>query len=162
MSALTITIVTACAALLSAALGAFVSLQANERKIKAEVITANRQKWIETMRDLVAELMSVSFSVAIVKREINSADPVAAVAADRLLLDKLEHVALVKNKIRLMLHPLKEDHCKLFDAVDTLYQRLVSLEELDVIERLHADSELITQRAHIILGREWQRVKQGD
>ena len=162
MSPLTVTIITVCAALLSAALGAFVSLKANERKIKAEVITANRQKWGETLRDLLAEMMSVSYSVAIVKRQITTADPVAAVAADRLLLDKLEHVALVKNKIKLMLNPVKEDHCPLLDTVNQTYQHLVSRDEFDVIDRLHDDIDLMTEQAQKLLRREWQRVKQGD
>ena len=67
LSALTVTVITACAALISAALGGFVTIRANERKIKAAIITANRQKWGETLRDLLAEMMSVSYSVAIVK-----------------------------------------------------------------------------------------------
>jgi len=162
MSPLTVTVITVCAALFSAALGAFVSLKANERKIKAEVITANRQKWSETLRNLLAEMMSVSYSVAIVKRQITTADPVAAVAADRLLLDKLEHVALVKNKIKLMLNPVKEDHCPLLDTVNQTYQHLVSRDEFDVIDRLHDDIELMTEQAQKLLRREWQRVKQGD
>jgi hypothetical protein len=58
------------------------------------------------------------------------------VAADRLLLDKIEHFALVKNKIKLMLNPTKDDHRPLLDAVNTTYQHIVSREELDVIDRV--------------------------
>ena len=162
MSTIAITIVTACAALFSAALGAFVSFKANERKIKAALITANRQRWMEIIRELLAELMSVSYTVSIIKRQIKTADPVAAVAADHLLLDKLEHVALVKNKIRLMLNPTKKEHHDLYQSVDVAYQRLVSREEMDVIALLHNDFDVITQRAHVILGHEWLRVKRGD
>jgi len=162
MSALTVAVITACAALFSATLGGFVTIKANERKIRAAIITANRQKWGETLRDLLAEMMSVSYSVAIVKRQITTADPVAAVAADRLLLDKVEHVALVKNKIRLMLNPMKDEHRLLLDTVNRTFQHVVSLNELDVIERLHDDIELMTEQAQALLRREWQRVKLGD
>jgi hypothetical protein len=70
MNAFTVTLVTACAALISAALGGFVTIRSNERKIKAAIITANRHKWSETLRDLLAEMMSVSYSVAILKRQL--------------------------------------------------------------------------------------------
>jgi Co/Zn/Cd efflux system component len=162
MSALTVTIITACAALISAVFGGFVTFRANERKIKAAIITANRQKWGETLRDLLAEMMSVAYSVAIVKRQITTVDPVAAVAADRVLLDKVEHFALVKNKIKLMLNPEKDDHRPLLDAVNSIYQHLGSREEFDVVDRLHEDIERVTEQAQILLRREWQRVKLGD
>ena len=89
MSTLAITNITACAALLSACLGAFVSFRANERKIKAGLVTANRQRWMKLLRESLAELMSMSFTVAIIKRQIKHVDPVAAVAADRCCSTRL-------------------------------------------------------------------------
>jgi hypothetical protein len=162
MSTLTITFITALAALCATILGSFVSLRDTERKIKAANVTANRLRWSDTLRDLLAELMSVSYTVAIVKRQFKGSDPMGAVATDRLLLDKLEQVSLVKNKIRLMLNPVKPEHHVLYQAVDELYDHLVSLQELDVLDRLHGDIDLITKQAQGLLTREWERVKKGD
>src|SRR5277367_1050611 len=105
MSTITITFITALAALCATILGSFVSLRDTERKIKAANVTANRLRWSDMLRDLVAELMSVSYTVAIIKRQIKGTDTLSAVAADHILLDKLEHVAVLKNKIQLMLNP---------------------------------------------------------
>jgi hypothetical protein len=162
MSTLTITFITALAALCATILGSFVSLRDTERKIKAANVTANRLRWSDMLRDLVAELMSVSYTVAIIKRQIKGTDTLSAVAADHTLLDKLEHVAVLKNKIQLMLNPEKPDHHALSGAVESMHAHLVSLRELDVFERLQGDMEAITKQAHLILRREWVRVKHGE
>jgi hypothetical protein len=162
MNALTIALVSACAAFLSACIGAVVSYKVNEREIKAKIISASRQKWIDNIQELVAELMSYSLSVAILKQQIKRTDPVAAVATNPLLLDKIEHVELVKNKIALLLDPMKPDHRALHEAVDIAYQRVVSRDHFDIVDAFSGDAALITQRARHIVKSQWERVKRGD
>ena len=110
----------------------------------------------------VAELMSLLLVVAILKRQINSKDPLAVVAADRTLLDKIEQIALVKSKVRLMINPEKENHRVLYETIDATYNYVVSLDQFDVIDRLHADVERIAEQASAIFRFEWSRVKRGE
>ena len=53
-----ITLVFACNAMIASIAGAFVSTRIAKIEFKANVLSVNRQKWIESMRDLVASLNS--------------------------------------------------------------------------------------------------------
>jgi hypothetical protein len=54
MDALTIAFVTACTALISAIVGPAVSYVVARRQIRASVISNNRERWTEALRDSVA------------------------------------------------------------------------------------------------------------
>jgi hypothetical protein len=162
LTALTIAAITACAAFLSACVGAVVSFKANERKIRSQTISVSRQKWMDGMENIVAELMSLLLVVAILKRQIKDNDTLAAVASDRALLDKIEQLALAKIKIRLMINPEKADHRILYETIDATYNYVVSLDHLDVIDRLRVDVEGIADQVSAIVRYEWSRVKRGE
>ncbi len=114
------------------------------------------------MQSVVAELMSLLVVVAILKRQIKSDDPLAVVAKDRTILEKIEQVALAKCKIRLMINPEKEDHRTLNDTIDSVYSYVISLEQTDVLVRLRPDIERIAEQACAIFRAEWIRVKRGE
>jgi hypothetical protein len=54
-----ISLVSACTALVASIVGPMVTLSVAKRQINASVLSANRQRWIESLRDLVAELISL-------------------------------------------------------------------------------------------------------
>jgi hypothetical protein len=162
MNTLIIAFASACAVFLSACVAAFASYRVNSRDIRAKIVSASRQKWIDTIQDLLAELMSYALSVAILKLQIKDRDPVSAVATSPLLLEKIQHVELVKNKIALLLDPDKPEHAALFEAVNIAYRRVVSREHFDILDDLPADTALITERARLIAKAVWERVKRGE
>jgi hypothetical protein len=162
MNTLIIAFASACAVFLSACVAAFTSYRVNDRGIKAKIVSASRQKWIDTIQDLLAELMSYALSVAILKLQIKDSDPLSVVATSPLLLEKIQHVDLVKNKIALLLDPDKPEHAALYDAVNIAYRRVVSREDFDILDDLPADTALITARARAIAKAVWERVKRGE
>jgi len=161
MDAFLIGLVSACTALVASIVGPIVTLTVAKRQFNATVLSANRQKWIESLRDTLAELLALLVAAIVVKS--NWRDKWergrGVLRADPALLEKVEHLVLAQSKIRLLLNPTEEDHQRLDQAIDTALKRLQA-EELTDLET-EADIQNITKLAQSILKREWQRVKLG-
>src|SRR4029077_787971 len=117
MDALSIAFVTACTALISAVVGPAVSYVVARRQIRASVISRKRERWTEALRDAVAEYVALLLSVSLVKENIGQ-DPLKAMTADHGLLEIIERIILVKNKIMLMTNPADSRYQELCNVVE--------------------------------------------
>ena len=160
MDALTIAFVTACTALISAVVGPAVSYVVARRQIRASVITSNRERWTEALRDSVAEYVALLVSASMVKLTI-AQDPLKALGEDHALLQVFERTVLVKNKIMLMTNPNDSRYKELCNLVEGTYQTLLS-DDPQVLAKVHSGSEAITRSGREVLRAEWERVKRGD
>ena len=61
-------LVTSIAALLASLLGPYVTLLVARGQFKATVLSTNRQKWIDTFRDRLSELLSLIEAAQLMKR----------------------------------------------------------------------------------------------
>ena len=161
MDPVLISVISACTALVASIVGPIVSLTVAKRQINASVLSANRQKWIETLRDMLAELTALLVAALVVKsRGKEKWDKGrAALNTEPGLLDKLERIVLVQSKVRLLLNPTEPDHQRLTQAIDMAFKRLQSEQSLEA--ETEQDIDTITALAQSILKREWQRVKRG-
>jgi hypothetical protein len=160
MDALTIAFVTACTALISAVVGPAVSYVVARRQIRASVISGNRERWSEALRDSVAEYVALLLSGSIVKENIGQ-NPLKAVTADHDLLEILQRIILVKNKIMLITSPNDSRYTELCEVVEKTYQDLFA-EDPQAFVRIRAGAEAITRAGREVLRAEWTRVKRGD
>ena len=160
MDALTIAFVTACTALISAVVGPAVSYVVARRQIRASVISNNRERWTEALRDSVAEYVALLMSGATIKQTIGR-DTLKALGADHALLQVYERTVLVKNKIMLMTNPNDDRYSELCNLIEGTYQTLIS-DDPQVLEKMHSGSEAITRAGREVLKAEWIRVKRGD
>lgn len=156
-----VSLVSVCAALVASIAGPLATLRLSRRQFAATVLSTGRQKWIEQLRDLLADLMSQLAVLSVIKRawtgEWNGG--LGPLHADRSLVAKLEHLVLVRWKIRLMLNLNEADHQELDRLVGGAVQRL--RDEPPREDDTDADIESISRRAKDILKREWERVKRG-
>lgn len=161
MDPLVISLVSACTALVASIVGPFVTLAVARRQFNATVLSANRQKWIEAMRDMLAELISLLVAALVVKAKWQDSwdKGRGPLIGDPALLEKLERIVLAQSKIRLLTNPVEADHQHLVQAIDSAFKRLQSEASSD--SESEADIETITALGQKILKREWQRVKQG-
>lgn len=161
MDPLLLSLISACTALVASIVGPFVTLAVAKRQFNATVLSANRQKWIETLRNTLAELLALLVAALVVKSKWkNQWDKGRGpLNADAALLEKLERIVLTQSKIRLLLNPAESDHERLHQAIVAAFKRLQSEESVD--SETEADVEAITALAQSILQREWQRVKLG-
>lgn len=161
MDPLVISLVSAATALVASIVGPIVTLAVARRQFNATVVSANRQKWIESLRDMLAELISLLVTALVIKSEWQDKwdRGRAAFKADPRLMDKLERIVFTQSKITLLINPTESDHTKLIRCIDAALKRLQSEEATD--EQTGADIAAITELAQSILRREWQRVKLG-
>jgi hypothetical protein len=156
-----ISLISAGTALVASIVGPIVTLAVARRQFNATVLSANRQKWIESLRDMLAELLSLLVAALVVKSKWKDRwdKGRGALTADPALLLKLERIVLTQSKIRLLVNPADADHRRLCEAIDAAFKRLQSEDALD--SETETDIETITGLAQAILKREWQRVKLG-
>src|SRR5258706_2965499 len=149
MDALTIAFVTACTALISAVVGPAVSYVVARRQIRASVISNNRERWTEALRDSVAEYVALLISASTVKQTFGS-DPLKALREDHDLLQVYQRTVLVKNKIMLMTNPNDSRYKELCNLVEGTYQTLIS-DDPQVLAKMHSGSEAITRAGREVL-----------
>lgn len=161
MDSLPISLISACTALVASIVAPFVTLSVARRQFNATVLSANRQKWIESLRDLLAELIALYVAAIVVKLKWKERweEGLGPVNANPELLEKLERIVLAQSKIRLLINPAEADHQHLYKAVESAFRRLRDAEANKA--GTEADMENITKLAQAILKREWERVKRG-
>jgi nucleotide-binding universal stress UspA family protein len=161
MDSALLSLISACTALVASIAGPFVTLIVAKRNFNATVLSANRQKWIESLRDTLAELISLLIAALFLKEKWKGKwdRGRGALIAEPALLDKVQSLVLAQSKVRLLLNPTEADHQHLYRAIESASKRLQSEEALE--SETEADIETITTLAQTILKREWQRVKHG-
>jgi len=156
-----VSLVSACTALVAAIAGPVITLTVARRQFSATVISANRQKRIDTLRDTLAELIALVSGALVVKSKWKDKwdRGRGPLNADPAMLEKFEHIVLAQSKIELLINPIDADHQRLYDTIETAISRLRVEESLEA-ETQH-DIRTITALGQTILKREWQRVKIG-
>jgi hypothetical protein len=157
-----ITLISASTAMVASIAGPFVNTRIAKFEFKTNVLSVNRQKWIDTMRDLVASLNSQLLIAAALRQTMNEPSGIL-IARDPELSRRVENLLRTVSKIELMLNPLKQDHQQLNvlmkEAIDQLRSPLL---EDRVEDRIEVISHDIIQVLQGILKREWARVKRGE
>ena len=157
-----ITLVFACNAMIASIAGPLVSTRIARIEFKANVLSVNRHKWIETMRDLVASLNSQLLIAAALRHTLEEPTGIV-IARDPELFRRVENLLRTVSKIELMLNPLEKDHQQLKALMSEAVDQLRSPPpEGDIEERIEAISRDIIQLSQAILKREWVRVKRGE
>jgi hypothetical protein len=143
MDVIAITFVTASTALISAVTRPLVSYIVARRQIRASVISNNRERWIEALRDSVAEYVALLLSAYAVKRAMGQ-DPLKAMSENHTLLQIVDSLVLLKSKIMLMAKPSEGRYHKLCEAIELTYQCL-ALDDPEALSKIHTGAEAITR-----------------
>ena len=156
-----VSLVSAGTALVASIVGPIVTLTVARRQYNATVISASRQKWIETLRDTLAELIALIRGALVVKSKWKDKwdRGRGLLDAEPAMLEKFEHIVLLQSKIHLLLNPTDADDQLLYEAIATAIARLEAEESLEA--ETQRDIQTITRLGQAILGRAWQRVKIG-
>ncbi|MDB5482969.1 MAG: hypothetical protein JWO83_4022 [Caulobacteraceae bacterium] len=156
-----LSLITALTALVASILGPLVTLSVARHQFRANVLSTNRQKWIDTFRDRLADLLSVMNAAQVIKSA--SAGPwrggAGAARDNPELAEKLEKTFMAIAQIQLLTKPLETDHQALNDAIAAAvaYLQDDALLESDLAGRLTE----ITRLGRGIIRSEWTRVKRG-
>jgi hypothetical protein len=157
-------LVSACTALVASIAGPLATLRVSRRQFNATVLSTGRQRWIDSLRDLLADLVSQLAGLSVIKSgwtgEWNRG--LGLLHTDPSLVAKVERLVLVRWKIRLMLNLNEADHQQLDQLIGAAVHRLRHHEPGEPGEPdTDADIENISREARGIFKREWERVKRG-
>jgi hypothetical protein len=134
------------------AIGAAVTYLVGRQQFRAAVLSANRQAWINNLRDCIAEYQSLVDGILLhEQREKMSAETRA---------EKLARLDFVWAKIQLLINPTEQDHQKLAENIRKLSVIVIGGVSVDHIE-LPSLQKNLTTVAQQVLKREWERVKKG-
>jgi len=156
-----LSLITAAAALLASLVSPLVTLSVARRQFQASVISTNRQKWIETLRDRLSELISLVNTAHVIKRHSNGPwhGGLRQAQANLGLTKKFERAHKAMAEIRLLTSASDPKHKHLNEA---LAAAVAHVQHEDLREdELMASIEDVVALGRTIIRREWGRVKRG-
>jgi len=146
-------LISATTALVAVIVSPIVSIYVAKRQIRASVVSANRQKWIDQLRECLAELIAAL-------RFLNlRRDGSVALSQDKWI-ERYERAFLLTSKVALLLNPQEDDHRALHAALQEAGSLLLSND--DDRKKIVPITQRILEQSQAILKREWERVKSGD
>ena len=139
-------------AILAVVVGPVLQLWIAKRQVRATVLSANRQRWIDSLRSQIADFLASLVTLNAVRSEAFALPPAEYSA-------KLEQFRLRQFTIRLMLNPNEKDHQRLDDALREGLTLVTSSGPGLKHDELGRILEKIDSIARPVLKREWERVK---
>lgn len=137
--------------LIGALVGAGASIAVSRRQFRADVLSRNRQEWINTLRDTVAEMLSLMSGIQADARHASW---------DRLE-SRRERINFLVWKLTLLVNPKEEDHDALLLDVTAAARAVDAVRHQGSTPSLQPFQSTIATTTQQILKREWERVKRG-
>ena len=133
-----------------------VEQQAEEarKRFSAEVLSKNRQEWINTLRNSIAEYLSY----------IHTWSAFAYLASKDNKVDHVEKLILLSHQIQLLINPSEEKHQRLVQEMSKIFNEFVRFydEESSGDEnKMREITNEIVKLSQAIFKEEWERVKSG-
>jgi len=144
------TTISAVTALVAVVVSPFVSVYVAKRHIRAAVVSANRQAWINQLREALAELVT---GLRFLNLRSQGLD------AQEQWVERYQRTFHLTSKIALLLNLAEADHKELHATIKQAGELLAGTVD---DEKLFAVTDRILELSQAILKREWERVKRGD
>ena len=156
-----VSFVSALTALFASIAGPIVTIYVARTQFKATVRSANRQRWIDEFRDLIAHFCA-EIGTSVQVREKIVRDGRIVIQAESAVLSSWEKLIYTANKIRLMINPLEHEHQELLEVMNGLLVRFrtASAEDQLQSEGQKIVAQIVTMSVEIVR-REWLRVQRG-
>jgi Icc-related predicted phosphoesterase len=132
-------------AALAVVFGPIIQLFIAKAQIRASVLSANRQRWIDTLREELTEFITATVELNVLSH-MHSLDGQTAI-------EKTRKMQLCLTKISLMLNPLETDHQQLLTLLKAAAAGVHQSKE----DKTNVPA--IMSLSQTILKREWERVK---
>lgn len=148
-------VVSAVTALVAVIVGPLVSIFVAKNQINASVVSANRQTWINRLRDELATLVGIV-------HHLPSAHANGAVSADAAITEYGRFVEKFQV-IKLLINPKETDHQELIRLIESADKKIIeSINKSQAnASEFEAAGQRIVAQSQIVLKREWERVKNG-
>ncbi len=161
MNPVWVAFIAACSALCASIVGPLVTLAISRRQFRINVISANREKWIGTLREATAEFISLAAAAAVHRSAPGTTVTRghAVLHADPTLMPRFERLVQLRWNLRLLLNPSEASHRAVVNAVDAVTRDLLE-RDLDAAALTPAIDAVATA-TQVVIREAWQRVKSG-
>lgn len=148
--------ISAATALVAVVVGPAASIYVAKRHIRASVLSANRQAWINRLRD---ELSKFVRDV----KHIPSAQS-SGVLTSSEAIGRCEETLLREEVIRLLLNPNEAEHKELLRLMANARTRMINAVNANrgLADQMEEVTQPVVELAQQVLKTEWERVKRGD
>lgn len=154
-------VISAATALVASVTGPLATLYVGRVHFHAAVISANRQRWIDALRDLVSEFCA-EIALIVQWRDKLFESAKINVSLQPEIIDQFQRLILASSKIGLMINPLEQEHGGLVDANEALLE-MIRTAPLDKV--VQPDAEAVGRRiiamTRAIMRQEWLWVQRG-
>jgi 23S rRNA pseudoU1915 N3-methylase RlmH len=154
--ALDLATVSAVTALVAVIVGPLVSVYVAKKQIRSSIVSTNRQKWIDRLRDeLAALLKDIQHTPS--AYSANSISTSEAIAKHGEITERVE-------VIKLLINPKEADHQELVRLISSANSLVITSinQKRGNAKELQNISQNIASLSQQILKREWERVKSGE
>lgn len=145
-------ILSAATALAAVLIGPFITFKATQKRLRGDIVSNNRHKWISDLRDILANVNATAMKLGKFRAEMLDSEP----NEDGLALYTELLVYIEKSK--LYLNPNQKTHQSLQNALDHLGENVS-----DAITKKHggigADLKNVTRCAQDVLKEAWEQIK---
>lgn len=151
-----IALISALTAFAAVVLAPLVALHNEKKKITAQVLSANRQAWINALRDDLAHFITEI-------RHIAAAHAANAISTKEAIT-RYEAMTICEERVKLRLNPSETSHIelvRLMGAASTRLQEAINKKQ-SMAQELDAAADRIVKDSQGILKTEWNRVKSGE
>jgi len=156
-----IEIISAITALVAVVVGPIISIyimrkqnEANieiaKKNVMASTVSISRQKWIDTLRDCIAELQSAIFPILV--------QAAGQHYSKEEKKERIDRATFLISKIALLINPKEADHIQLMEHINALLSS--AREGESSYEKYKIANKNITDISQSILNREWNVIKQ--
>jgi hypothetical protein len=138
-----------------AAIGATVSYLVARNQFRAAVLSKNRQDWINSLRDCLAEYNAILYDTF---AQVHSG---GEIRHEKEAASAFMRANAIRSKVALLLNPVESDHCDLLNIMRAMNDSATGATDAKTAAAFAAQDEQFISLAQKILKREWERVKRG-
>lgn len=146
-------VISATTALLAVVVGPWIAYKVAILQIRSTVISTNRQAWIDSLREDVAEFANIVCVIGYHGQMTSVEDGHARIA-------RIERASYYYQKICLRLNPMESSHLEFSRLLESLTSLALKSDGAEC-QLAEAVAE-VHSKAREILKNEWERVKRGD
>jgi hypothetical protein len=155
-------LVSAATALVASVLGPLTTLYIGRLQIRASVLSANRQKWIDTFRETMATFCAQAAIVVQLRDKIVS-DGKVHLSTEPEILRRSEALVQTIARIRLLVDPLDVQQGRMLTLMqEHLEAMMAAPADAELGRQFEAMSAQIVELSLAVLRKEWERVKRMD
>lgn len=149
-------LISAVTVLVAVLVGPIVTLYVARKQIKSSVVSANRQEWINRLRNEIASFVQEV-------KHVPSAYSADAITVEQAI-EKHGEITLKEQVVKLLLNPNEKDHQELLALMSTASKKALNAinTKRGLSNILDEATEPVIQQTQKILKAEWERVKRGD